>query len=261
MITPDLIDSLCRAHAQLPRATWTKLREQTRATTGMVTKESLNEFVIGMTNRDTAWSLAETLVSPSPASWEEVATAMLTIERIKESANGPVSVIWTGPSSNRFSARRTDQVLYDLLAKAEKRALIVTFAAHGIRRFCDALGAAQGRGVHVTLLLETEDGSAGQLSRDALAAFQGLPLAEIEVLHWPRQARETNAAGRPGKLHAKCAVIDDMVVVGSANLTDDAFNRNMELGLVTTDPVLAEAIIDHFQELQAEGLLRRVMVE
>lgn len=106
--------------------------------------------------------------------------------------------------------------------------------------------------------METEEGSGGQLSHDAARAFSGLPLHEWRVLHWPRSARQQNEAGRPGKLHAKCAVIDDTVVAGSANLTDDAFNRNMELGLMVEDHALADSIVTHFHDLIAEGVLQRI---
>ena len=62
----------------------------------------------------------------------------------------------------------------------------------------------------------------------------------------------------PGKLHAKCAVIDETVLVGSANLTDDAFNRNMEMGLATTDARLSDQLVAHFRELQSAGILQAV---
>ena len=62
----------------------------------------------------------------------------------------------------------------------------------------------------------------------------------------------------PGKLHVKCAVVDGTALVGSGNLTDDAFNRNMELGLAVNDGATADAIYDHFMALAERGELRRV---
>ena len=44
-----------------------------------------------------------------------------------------------------------------------------------------------------------------------------------EIYQWPVEKRERNQAGRPGKLHAKVAIVDDMALVSSANLTDDAW--------------------------------------
>jgi phosphatidylserine/phosphatidylglycerophosphate/cardiolipin synthase-like enzyme len=56
---------------------------------------------------------------------------------------------------------------------------------------------------------------------------------------------------RPGGvLHAKAVVVDDEVVfVTSANLTEAALERNIELGLLVRDRALAAAVVCHFQGL------------
>ena len=66
--------------------------------------------------------------------------------------------------------------------------------------------------------------------------------------YWPLAQRERNQTGRPAKLHMKCAVVDDVALVGSANLTDDAFNRNMELGVLLRDRFLVSSLVDHLDE-------------
>ena len=258
MLAPDFIDNIRRARAHLPRQSWDNLVAAVTSKTGLVTPEATNALLRDVSNREIAWLLQEGLESLKGAMWAEIGAAMVAVDRVVSESKELVNVIWTGPASGRFAARRTDQLLYDLLAQAKRRALIVTFAAHSIERLIRELRGALGRGVQLTLLLETEEGSGGQLSRDALIAFGGLPLSQVEVLHWPRSGRELNAAGRPGKLHAKCAVIDDTVVIGSANLTDDAFNRNMELGLAVNDPILADALIGHFRELETRKVLSRL---
>ena len=51
-------------------------------------------------------------------------------------------------------------------------------------------------------------------------------------------------------LHAKALVADDeSVFITSANLTEAAFDRNIELGLLTRNHVLAASITTHFQGL------------
>ena len=62
--------------------------------------------------------------------------------------------------------------------------------------------------------------------------------------------------GQTRKLHVKCAVIDDTAVIGSANLTDDAFNRNMELGVILRDPVVVAGIHEHFETLERNRILK-----
>jgi phosphatidylserine/phosphatidylglycerophosphate/cardiolipin synthase-like enzyme len=59
-----------------------------------------------------------------------------------------------------------------------------------------------------------------------------------------------------GVLHAKAVVVDDEVVfVTSANLTEAALDRNIELGLLVRDPALAASVSTHFRTLIERGLL------
>jgi phosphatidylserine/phosphatidylglycerophosphate/cardiolipin synthase-like enzyme len=93
---------------------------------------------------------------------------------------------------------------------------------------------------------------------DAVTAFRNVPLGHAQIYYWPIEKRERNQAGRPGKLHIKCAIIDDVALIGSANLTDDAFNRNMELGMLVRERATVVAITEHFQELIHAGVLVQV---
>jgi len=107
--------------------------------------------------------------------------------------------------------------------------------------------------VSLTLILETAEESEGQLNFDALNAFSTLPKGSYSVYCWPSDRRPRNAAGRPGKLHVKCAVVDSTALVGSGNLTEDAFNRNMELGLLVNDAPTADVLYSHFTALIARN--------
>jgi phosphatidylserine/phosphatidylglycerophosphate/cardiolipin synthase-like enzyme len=58
-------------------------------------------------------------------------------------------------------------------------------------------------------------------------------------------------------LHAKAIVADDEVVlVTSANLTEAAFDRNIEVGLLVRDRALALSVSSHFRGLIDRGLLQ-----
>lgn len=258
MISSTLISALQEARQRLPRETWISLLNQVSGANGQVQEKNILISLAQVTNRDTQWAIHQGLRASTGATWAEVAAALAVIEQLSASPTPAINIVWTGPSSSSFAPRRIDQFLYDLLAGAQRRILLVTFAAHRIPRLTEGLKAAHARGVQVTMLLETEDDSAGQLSFDAVKAFGDFPINEIVVLQWPRASRETNQAGRPGKLHAKCAVVDDTVLVGSANLTDDAFSRNMEMGLTTRDQRLADQVVAHFRELQSQGILQPI---
>lgn len=168
-----------------------------------------------------------------------------------------IELVWTGPRpTDTPTLRRLDQALYDLVLNARRRILLVTFAAAKITRLKTALSDAAARGVNIRLILEFEQASGGQLSHDALAAFAGSIEHQAAIYYWPLEHRERNPVGKPGKLHAKCAVVDDAVLVSSANLTDDAFNRNIEMGVLLRVPAMAEQIDRHFQALIESGVLK-----
>jgi hypothetical protein len=63
-------------------------------------------------------------------------------------------------------------VLYDLVSAAQKRIVLVTFAAHRVPHLCAHLTRAVDRGVELTLIVESEDEPEAQLTLDAIAAFK-----------------------------------------------------------------------------------------
>jgi phosphatidylserine/phosphatidylglycerophosphate/cardiolipin synthase-like enzyme len=154
-------------------------------------------------------------------------------------------------------ARRIDQVLYDLIASAKREILIITFAAHKIHQLSETLAGATRRGVRVRLLLEFGAGCHYQLSQDALNAFPVDLRSAAQIFYWPLEKRELNMFSRPGKLHAKAAVIDDQALLSSANLTDDAFLRNLELGALFTGGDVPQRLRQHFEHLVSERVLVR----
>ena len=194
-------------------------------------------------------------------SWEALSWALSTSFTTyqRSQAEQHIELLWSGPSpANQIPARRIDQALYDLIANAKREILMVTFAAAKIERLTGELWKAAKAGVKVRLILEFEESSEGQLSYDALKAF---PLALIhasEIFYWPVEKRERNQAGRPGKLHAKVAIVDDIALVCSANLTDDAFNRNLEVGLLVKNAEFLETAKSYFESLMAAGTLSRL---
>lgn len=194
-------------------------------------------------------------------SWDALGYALQvahdTHRRDKETLG--VEMLWSGPPpAGHLPARRIDQALYDLIDKARQEILLVTFAAARVDRLADVLIKAAHRGVRIQLVLEFAQASEGQLSFDALDAFPPALVEVAEVYYWPVEKRNRNQAGRPGKLHAKLAVIDGVVLLSSANLTDDAFTRNLELGARLINPDVAQWAKGHFSALIGDATLRRI---
>jgi cardiolipin synthase len=148
-----------------------------------------------------------------------------------------------------------EQTRYDLIANAKREILMVTFAAAKIERLTGELWKAAKVGVKIRLVLEFEEASEGQLSYDAMKAFPAALIQATQIYYWPVEKRERNLAGRPGKLHAKVEIVDDFALVSSANLTDDAFNRNMEVGLLVKNAEFLVTAKSYFESLIAAGTL------
>lgn len=199
--------------------------------------------------------MASKLMSWEALSWVIQSSAAQYIRSQKQQS---VELLWAGPSpANQIQARRIDQVLYDLISGSQREILLVTFAAYKIQRLTDALTAALHRGVSVRLILEFEDESKGQLSKDAINAFSTEIQSLAEIYYWPLEKRELNAYGKPGKLHAKAAVVDDQALIASANLTDDAFNRNLELGALFVGGQIVENLRAHVDTLITSQILAK----
>jgi phosphatidylserine/phosphatidylglycerophosphate/cardiolipin synthase-like enzyme len=255
MVSRELVVALAAARRRIPADTWQQVAAQLTGWNAYPTSASIPLATSALLNRDAAWILSSAFEMSADARWGEIAAAMIAVDTLVGDDSRSTEVIWTGPANTRFPVRRIDQVLYDLVSQARRRIILITFAAHRIRHLCVLLTKAVKRGVALTLIVESEDESEGQLTRDALAALQNVPLASTRICYWPSGKRKRNQAGRPGKLHIKCAIVDDVAVVGSANLTDDAFNRNMELGILIREKVTVTAIAEHFRELISRGIL------
>lgn len=257
MLSEAVITQLLEARRRIPSDIWKNIvLEFSRI--GNPSPETISSTLRVLTNQDALWILNNSLKTVMGSDWGQVAGAMLAIDMAVGSSESVIDIIWTGPANGRFPVRRIDQVLYDLISTAKQRIVLVTFAAHRIKHLCAHLASAVNRGVKLTLIVESEDESGGQLTVDALKAFRELPLDKTTILYWPFENREKNQAGRPGKLHAKCAIVDDTAIVGSANFTDDAFNRNMELGVLIRETSLVQTLEIHFTELFKKGVLRVV---
>lgn len=225
-MNPELVHALDAARHRTTADAWRSATQRVSTLASAPDAAATEHVIAGIRNPDAAWALKTALARDPQLPGVALGAAMVTVDQMDFAESPRTELIWTGPGNNRFPIRRIDQVLYDRIATAQRRILLVTFAARRVPHLYRHLEAALLRRVGITLVVESEEESVGQLTRDARAAFDGLLGAKVYA--WALARRERNAAGRPGKLHAKCAV------------TDDAFNRNMELGLLVREPATVQ---------------------
>jgi phosphatidylserine/phosphatidylglycerophosphate/cardiolipin synthase-like enzyme len=83
--------------------------------------------------------------------------------------------------------------------------------------------------------------------------------AQATLLQWPPERRPRDEQGHAGLMHVKAAVADSRVAfLTSANLTEAALERNMELGVLIRGGTLPASINRLIDALLESGELREV---
>lgn len=165
-----------------------------------------------------------------------------------------VELVWTGPTTPFVATRRTEQVLLDLIRRAQRDLFIVSFVAYDVASVVAELNAAAERGVQLRLLLETSVGHGGSLSMDPVGAMKAcVPSAALYV--WTdRQPPFTD-----GRVHAKVAVADGATAfLTSANLTGHALEKNMEAGVLIEGGHVPRGLRAHLRALVDTGVVRMI---
>ncbi len=172
-------------------------------------------------------------------------------------------LVWSGPEVAGLHARDTRRVFEELVDSAIRRMWISTFAffdgPKAFERLARRMDAVTG--LEVTLLLNIprkrgDTTAADQLVRAFADRFwkKDWPGGRRPQVFFDPRALTEN--GPEGVLHAKAVVVDDdAVYVTSANLTEAAFDKNIEVGLLVRDGALAGSLASHFRVLIERQLL------
>jgi len=160
-------------------------------------------------------------------------SAMLEVALAAKHARQSTELVWTGPATPLVPVRHTEQVLSDLIDGAERRLTIMSFGIFQVQRLVEGLELAIQRTVQVRLILGERESQSDRAIAQQKQQL-GRVIREGALLYWwPHERRLRDAQGHAGLMHAKAAVADSRVAfLSSANLTEAAFERNMELGVL-----------------------------
>jgi phosphatidylserine/phosphatidylglycerophosphate/cardiolipin synthase-like enzyme len=167
-----------------------------------------------------------------PCNFRELAAMMDVALASFRSAPG-IEMVWTGPSVGAVPGRRTEQVLLELIQSAQQQLTVMSFGVFQVERVVYTLESALNRGVRVRIVLGDRDSS-----HDQDIQYQRLQLGPViasgaSLFFWPPERRPRDSEGRAGLMHAKAALADSkLAFLSSANLTEAALERNMELGVL-----------------------------
>lgn len=262
-LSPGFLEQLCRLAATVPHDVSSQLAAAMRDVASVADREQVvTRMLVQLLpeNRglftDVAYEWARCAERLSGA---EVAAALEAAafqeRRLRKLSN--VELVWTGPSALAAGLRSTEQVILDLIRRAQQSIYVITFAAYKVDSVAAALRDALARGVRVVFVLEDKDESAGKVSLNALLALTGAGLDSATVYVWPLEQRPRNERGGHGALHAKCVVVDSRrLFVSSANMTEFALTLNIELGVLLTGGDAPRQVERNLTELIRMGVLR-----
>lgn len=178
--------------------------------------------------------------------------------------NRKPDLVWSGPDVPGLHARDTRRVYEELLGGAERSIWASTYAFFDGPKSFEVLARRMDStpALRVTLLLNI------QRQRNDTTASENLVRRFADHFwktDWPGSSRPNvfydpralDPEGPRGVLHAKAVVADDEVVfVTSANLTEAALDRNIELGVLIRDRALALTVGGYFRRLIDRDLLK-----
>lgn len=180
-----------------------------------------------------------------------------------ESRSPRSDLVWSGPEVPGLHARDTRRVYEELIGSAARSVWVSTYAFFDGPRAFESLARRMDQvpELRATLLLNLQrkrgdTTSADQLIRRFADRFWSVewPGTSRPRVYFDPRALEVDGPG--GVLHAKAVVADDeSVFVTSANLTEAALDRNIELGLLVRDRSLAASVSAHFRSLIERRLL------
>ncbi len=210
-------------------------------------------------------SLAAELVSLQTCGFTTT-TLAITLEALAEDAAArqraidQIQLVWTSPDEEGPHVRDTSVVVGQLLSEARQSLWISTYSIfNGHEVFLPIEEAWKCRPeLEVVLILNvppSEDAAVGKYAW-SFWKYHWPWSRKPAVFYDPRGPEKT--PGSPACQHAKCVLVDGVTAfITSANFTESAHERNIELGvLFRENPKVAQSIRSKFESLIQNGFLK-----
>ncbi|WP_428386440.1 DISARM system phospholipase D-like protein DrmC [Mucisphaera sp.] len=191
------------------------------------------------------------------------AAAWLRSVSAASSASASPDLVWSGPEVPGVHARDTRRVYEELQGTFKTALWLSTYAFFDGPKAFELLARRldEDPSLDVWLLLNIQRPKGDtSMASDVVRRFTDTfwthdwPGVTRPRVYFDPRSLELNTTR--GVLHAKAVVADDEVVfITSANMTEAAFDRNFELGVLSRDRALAASVARHFQALIDQGLL------
>lgn len=201
----------------------------------------------------------------SPKQISLTLNTVLAERSVKSKLEDLLELVTTGPEAPGMTNRDTAVVVRNLFSKANESVLVVGYAVF------------QGQQVFAELATRMDDNPELKVQmhldirRDKDTSLESVIVKRFinrfKTKQWPAGSRlptiyydprsvDENPSKR-ASLHAKCIVVDHKeLFISSANFTERAQHRNIEVGLRITSEKLATQLESHFAKMVERNLLK-----
>lgn len=183
--------------------------------------------------------------------------------KARPTADDVIDLVTTGPEALGVANRDTSVVVRELFANAHSDILVVGYAVHQGQRVFAALAdrMCQCPSLQVRMFLDIQRSPTDtSLPSEIVRRFS----ERFVTTQWPANHPLPTTYYYPPSLeadwmkrsclHAKCVVVDgEVAFVSSANFTEAAQEKNIEVGVLIRSRTLAVRITRHFDALVADG--------
>ena len=196
----------------------------------------------------------------------EILRALASERERSQTIADSLELVWSGEQAVA-SARHTSVVIQQLFEQAQRSVLIASYAlakgdaaARLFGRLAERMDREPALDVRVFANVERSY-SAARSNDEIVRAFA----AELRAEIWPGKRmpsvyydpRALELGPKRACMHAKCVVIDETAAfLTSANFTEAAQERNIEVGLLSHDPRIATALVREFDAMVQGRKLR-----
>lgn len=171
----------------------------------------------------------------------------------REDSQAEIETVWTMPPLAQVAGLSTSAMFHEI-GKAKESIVASTFNVQLNSGMVQSLRAAAIRGVAVTLMATPggQFGPANGMTQLGIQLSHEIPGCRLLTL-------ADTADGSYQVLHSKFVVVDSKwAFVGSANFSNAASSKNVELGLQVHSETLARKILRDVQAFETQGVLVQV---
>lgn len=179
-------------------------------------------------------------------------------------------LVLSGPDVQGIPTSDTAAVIRRLIEEAKTEVLLVGYAVYQGKRIFERLASRMEEKpeLRVCLCLDIARKQADtSRSEEIVARFA----RDFQENHWPGTRMPellydprslSGSWDKRSSLHAKCVVIDRSVaLITSANFTEAAQQRNIEVGVIVKYPLFVERLVGYFEGLKESKQLVRCPLE